>query len=181
MGTPVTRAAGLDVSFTRTGVAVACDTVTVRDVRGSGPTPITLTERALRLSTLTGRILEALPDDVTHVAIEGPAFDQVTGKAHERGGLWWTVVRALLFRGIDVVEIGPTVLKKYATERGNAGKDEVLAAVVRRFPDVDVANNDQADALVLAAMLARHLGQPFDLEPSQKRRDALDGVLWWKP
>ncbi|NUS59160.1 MAG: hypothetical protein HOV66_30530, partial [Streptomycetaceae bacterium] len=83
----------------------------------------------------------------------------------------------LIAWGHEVVEVTTGGVKKYATGKGNAGKDEVLAAVVRRYPDVEVSNNNEADALVLRAMGCDHLGQPLAVVP-QTHRAALDKVAW---
>ncbi|MBB1197787.1 hypothetical protein [Curtobacterium flaccumfaciens] len=53
-------------------------------------------------------------------------------------------------------------VKKYATEETRAVKDVVVAMVVRRYRQIDVTNNNTADAAVLVAMLARHLGRPLE-------------------
>lgn len=51
--------------------------------------------------------------------------------------------------------------------------------VVRRYPQAAVTNNNTADAVVLVAMLARHLGRPLEQGPlSQTRQDAFDKVTW---
>jgi Holliday junction resolvasome RuvABC endonuclease subunit len=157
---------GLDLSLTSTGIAVAHrGHATVSRVT-SKPAPTTA-GTAERLIRLVAEIFEHVPTtEHTHVAIEGPSFGSTGGSAHERGGLWWLVRTKLERRGIDTVIIPPTSVKKYATGKGNAPKDAVLAAVIRRYPDVEVTGNDEADALVLAAMCARHHGAPFDIIPA---------------
>lgn len=53
-----------------------------------------------------------------------------------------------------------------------------MLAVARRYMSlVDVANNDQADALVLAALGARQLSQPIDDLPQTHPR-AMMKVSW---
>jgi crossover junction endodeoxyribonuclease RuvC len=76
--------------------------------------------------------------------------------------------------------VTPQQLKKYATGYGsgkNCGKDKVLAAAIRRYPMAEVDGNDVADALVLAAMGADHLGCPLATVP-QANRSVLAGVTW---
>ena len=81
--------------------------------------------------------------------IEGPSFGSKGAGQHERAHLWWELAGLLDELCRDVIEVPPTNRAKYATGKGNAGKDEVLAAVVRRYPDVNVTNNNEADSLVL--------------------------------
>jgi hypothetical protein len=67
---------------------------------------------------------------------------------------------------------------KYATGKGMIAKDAVLAAVVRRYVGIDVTCNDEADALILAAMGARHLGQPIEDSLPLTHLAAMDNVHW---
>src|SRR5690606_1478975 len=73
--------------------------------------------------------------------------------------------------------VSPTSLKKYVTGRGNASKDEVLAAAIRRWPDAAINGNDEADAYALRAMGLDHLGHPVADVP-KTHRDALAKVAW---
>lgn len=112
------------------------------------------------------------------VGIEGPAFMSRHGSPHERAGLWWLIFDDLHDRGLTPFIVPPNSLKKYATGRGNASKDEVLAAVVRRYSDADVTGNDVADALTIAAMGARHLGDPVEANMPKENQKGLGGVSW---
>jgi Holliday junction resolvasome RuvABC endonuclease subunit len=152
---------GIDLSLTSTGVVTIRDgVITIDRVRSKGAAGASLQERASRLFKLATDITRyAERGDL--VVIEAPAFSRSNPGMHDRSGLWWLVVDNLS-DVCDVVEVAPSARAKYATGKGNAGKDEVLAAVVRRYPDAPVGNNDEADALVLAAMGARHLGEPID-------------------
>lgn len=169
---------GLDLSLTSTGVAVLRNgTATVRRITSTPRKNATTDDTAARLDTLVAAIIGAIPaSDATLVAVEGPSFGSTGGAQHERGGLWWLTRHALRVEGLDVVVVPPTVVKKYATGKGNAPKDQVLAAVVRRYPDVDVTGNDEADALVLAAIRARNAGYPFETSLPQAQADAAKSV-----
>lgn len=169
---------GLDLSLTSTGVAVLRNGVaTVRRIT-SKPTPkATTDDTAARLDTLVAAIIGAIPtSDATLVAVEGPSYGSTGTAAHILGGLWWLVRHALRIEGLDVAVVPPSVVKKYATGKGTAPKDQVLAAVVRRYPNVDVTGNDEADALVLAAIRARNAGYPFETSLPQVQADAAKSV-----
>lgn len=168
---------GIDLSLTSTGIAVMCaDIIDVQRIRSVGRKDATVTDTAKRIDTIGSAVaLNAAGTDLA--VIEAPSFGSRNGSQHERGGLWWDVIRRLVRLGVPIATVSPQCRAKYATGRGNAGKDEVLAAVVRRYPDVDVTGNDVADALVLAAMGARWLGAPIDDLP-KTHLAAMDGAKW---
>jgi crossover junction endodeoxyribonuclease RuvC len=118
---------------------------------------------------------EACPD---LIVVEGPSYGSVGGTAHDRSGLWHRVVARPLSLGIDVVEVPPSNVKKYATGNGAADKDKVLAAVIRRYPHVDVDGNDVADALVLAAIGSRHSGAPIEASLPATHLTAMAKIRW---
>lgn len=166
---------GLDLSMTSTGVCrIGHDLCAVTErVKSKGTWADTLLVRQARLADLAGRIL-ARTTGATLVTVESPAFSRAGAGTHDRSGLWWMVVSSLISDGVPLIEISPSTRPTYATGKGNAGKDEVLAAVVRRYLDVDVAGNDEADALVLAAMGARLMGRPIEASLPLSHLRALD-------
>ncbi|MBM7788887.1 hypothetical protein [Tenggerimyces flavus] len=179
MSTPVV--VGLDLSLTSTGICVAdAGGVAVSKVTSSGKKDATLTERQARLRKLADSIWVAVCSaQPSLVVVEGPSFAQPSqGGQHDRAGLWWLVVDRFTFTGWPIVEVPPTCRAKYATGKGNAAKDAVLAAVVRRYTEVEVSGNDEADGLVLAAMGRRRLGAPIDDPMPQAHVAAMDAVHW---
>lgn len=190
---------GVDLSLTSTGIArieavqavlpaypaedpprtVPGHRVNIARVQSKPPptSRVTLASRSLRLRKIAGEVF-GYCTGADLVVIEGPSYASDSGAAHDRAGLWWMVVGRLTGQGYNVVEVPPTVLKTYATGKGNAPKDAVLAAVVRRYPQVDVDQNDVADALVLAAMGARFIGQPIEPDLPQTHTRALARVKW---
>ena len=51
--------------------------------------------------------------------------------------------------GIEVIEIAPAKVKKIATGKGNASKAMVQEAMEKIFPDQQIRNHNQADALAV--------------------------------
>lgn len=173
------RIVGIDLSLTSTGLAVITATgdVELHRIRSTGKAGASLPERNARLGRITGEIADHL-DGAALVVIEGPSFGQARqGGQHDRAGLWWLTVDHVHGAGIPVAEVPPSVLKKYITGKGNASKDEMLAAVIRRYPGVMVSANDEADALALVALGARHLNEPIDTMPAVNCQ-ALAKVRW---
>ena len=175
------RVLGIDPSLTATGLAlIDLDQRAVVDtwtIASKGKADATLRQRLARLDSLATAITYV--DDLALVVIEGPSLGQTRQSGtFDRAGLWWAIVANLDNLGIPIVEVAPACRARYATGKGNAGKDTVLLEVARRYPTVPVANNNEADALVLAAMGFHHLtGAPLvDLPASH--RAALAAVTW---
>lgn len=171
---------GLDLSLTASGFArFAVDAPPyATTIPSKGKTADSLLDRSVRLETIAQRILNSMPEGIpaplVAVAIETPAHNQTSGHHHDRSGLWWLTVSALLGQGYNVYEVSTTQVKKYATGKGNASKMEVMAAAIKRYPDLDIANDNEADAVVLAAFLARALGDPIEESLPQANLSALD-------
>lgn len=168
---------GIDLSLTGTGVSRS--NRPVRLVESTGAKAASLDERFLRLVALHVKIFDATWVDRKPdlVVIEAPAYASKLGSMHDRSGLWWILVRELRESLVPVVEVTPSGRAKYATGKGNASKDVVLAEVVRRFPGYTGSNNNTADAYVLMAMGLDHLGHPL-VDMPQTHRVALDAVKW---
>ncbi|HTF53655.1 MAG TPA: crossover junction endodeoxyribonuclease RuvC [Pseudonocardia sp.] len=173
--------AGIDPSLTSTGIAlINTDTGSVElhtvKSKGLATDPVmTRWERLKKISIEVRRIIygSAL------VVIEGPSMASRHGSKHDRSGLWWMIVAHA--RAIDaaVTEVPPTVRAKYATGKGNANKDDVLLAVDRRYGSlVRIGGNDQADALVFAAMGARSLGYGIEDSLPKVNIAAMQTVVW---
>lgn len=173
---------GIDPSLTGTGLArIVSDAGKVRAVAthtvGSEPCGKSVEARLDRLSVIVSEVAEfILPGSL--VLIESPAYTRQAGARHERSGLWWMVARAAKARGCRVLECSPTARQRYAVGRAGSrvSKRDVIAAVTAMFPRVHVANDDEADALVLAALGARLVGFPVD-EGAAFRDEAARSVM----
>lgn len=174
------RIVGLDLSLTATGVGIIQDAeISTHTIKSKGVKDASLLERRGRLAALRSEI-GGFVMDADLVCVEQPAYSSTTGHMHDRSGLWWLVVEWMMggLWSPAVVEIPPQAVKMYATGKGNAGKDDVLAAVIRRYADVEVSNNNESDGLVLAALGARHLGKQIDGEMPKASLRALEKIRW---
>lgn len=159
---------GLDLSLASTGFS---DGRTASVIKGKFGGLQRL--RYLRNQILT-RVDLVEPD---LICVEGPSYASRGGREHERGGLWWLVVEHLdSWFQVDIVAVPPASLKKYATGKGNASKDQMIVAACKRFPWFN-GGNDEADALWLAALGYEHLGKPLVSLPAVNL-SALSGVDW---
>lgn len=174
---------GIDPSLTRTAIAILHDDggVTVRQKATTGKAGASITDRAHRLVDIASWVYEVVDEyaDGGPWAIEGPSIgSKNAAAAHDRSGLWWLIVDMIASGGHGLpILVPPTVRAKYATGKGNAGKDEVLAAVVRRYDYAPVENNDQADAFVIAMIATRVWGEPMDDPMPKAHLDALAKVV----
>jgi len=165
------RVIGLDTSLTGTGMVRV-------DRKPTGNTWVS-TSRLIKSKSgdgshlFTSRRIKAIVDEIsteldllpTLVVIEAPAFSRVGGHNHDRSWLWGKVFDACVDRGIPIIAPTTNQRMQYATGKGQADKDVVLAATIRRYPSAEVTNNNIADALLLAAIGCRFLGLPIDDVP----------------
>lgn len=178
----MTTVVGLDLSLTGTGVAVVSMGTAATRTFGTKTAGDELPARADRLTGLAGQIVQAVATAGPElVVIERPAYSSNSGSVTDRAGLWWLVV-ARLIRGLQlpVVDVVNNHAKMYGTGKGNAGKDLVLAEVVRRYGHLVplIASNDEADALVLASMGYHHLTGHALVDLPQTHHRAIAAVRW---
>lgn len=183
------RVLGVDLSLTCTGLAHPGDdggrTTAVK--RPAGQVASKGWTELRRLQWMRSQVLNHV-DDATKdptgrgrhmvlVVVEGLAYRSMSPHAMTRAGLYWLILDALDDHPyVDVAVASPASRAKYATGKGNAGKDVVMREVARRFPDF-AGGEDEADALVLRAMGMDHLGRPLAVMPATHRA-ALDAVEW---
>lgn len=161
------RIVGLDLSLNSTGVALPSGATLRHQPRCTG---------VERLAWHRDAIAAALAANVVDLAVlEGYAYGRHNGAA-ALGELGGVVRLALADAGVPVVVVPPAALKLYATGKGNASKDEVFAAAIRRL-DYEGSSNDECDALWLRAMGMDACGEPVTEVPG-RHREALAKVAW---
>ena len=174
------RVIGIDLSMTSTGLAVIANGVIVTRTVKSKPDAGTLRSFLARSALVAKQIDQAVmftPNDL--VVIEGMAFAAKSASLDKIHAHWWKVVETIC----ELVDQEPVVITsgqrcKYSTGKGNSKKDIVLAAVIKRYPQADPAGNDEADAVIFAAMGARHLGHPVEESLPLVNLDAMEAVRW---
>lgn len=70
-----------------------------------------------------------------------------TDSAHMYGGLWATTIMECMIREIDYRGLNVVTIKKHATGKGNADKAAMVAAAKAKWPDQNIKDDNQADAL----------------------------------
>lgn len=176
---------GLDYGYDATGMA------TWRDGRlycTAIPTDPQWT-RDRRAHVILSRIVAQLDPggwEATLVAIEGrikPHNESALMTALDLAELRGAINHALHVKGISEgghrVDVHPATLKVYATGDGHASKRSMILAANGRLGHLTppVANDDQADALWVLAMMTDYLGMPLVPMPVRNRA-AVKRVTW---
>lgn len=169
---------GLDFSLTATGVCAITDAeaecITVGSRREQ-----TWWEFPNRVEQIAVDIHEWLGEERqgSAIVIESPAFGAKSSALDRMFGGWWLFARALGRLGYDPpLLVSPSQVKKFATSKGNASKRDVERAVWRRYPDVELRDDNQADALVLAAIGSAAYGEPFNGALTKYQQEVVEAV-----
>ncbi len=181
------RVVGVDLSLTSTGLADSHGRVQRVQTKGHASDSTAdvlrrLNHISIEVATFATRGMSegagsryAVPNPAHLVVIEGPAYSRgAMGGQHLRAGQWWLVADRIDIRDLPILVVPPNVRAMYATGKGNAGKDAVLAAAIKRYPAWEITGNDIADAAILAAIGARMLGHPVEDSLPKSHLRALD-------
>lgn len=147
---------GLDLSLTATGVAWPDGRTSTLALKTKG------VERLDAFYGWAGRSFIPDPTSLHYAdlaAIEGYSYAS-KNQAHQAGELGGVIRLALHHVGVPFIDVPPTTVKLYATGKGNAHKDEVLAAAIRAGCHDSVTTNDRADAWWLRAIGLHLHGEP---------------------
>lgn len=164
----------LDLSLTSTGFALPGESGTLRPPTGLG-------KGVRRLHWLQTQAMR-LAQGVQLVVIEGAAYGGARGtsRLHAAGQLSGVILLGLHLARVPVVELPPASLKRLATGRGNAPKEQVLAAAIRRlgYPG---HSDDEADALWLLQAAGQVYGLPWRVDLPQAHVQKLEAATEWPP
>ena len=174
---------GLDPSLTSAGVAILRDGwpihVSTHGLKGHDGASYQSRNRRVRWTCR--QILDAVAEHAPDlVMIEGPSYGSKFGAAFDRAGLWHGLYAALDAKRIPVGVVAPKTRATWATGNGNADKPAVLAVVRHWWPTWPLGDRDydKADALVLAAIGAHHLGDPMPFDTKPRHTTGLEKVQW---
>lgn len=152
------RILGLDLSLTGTGVSCPeCGETVITTKKVEAEERLVLIRDTIWMEHLPSEFLAGpVAGHVDLVVLEGYAMG-TTRQSHsyaigELGG----VIRLMLHElKVPWLAIPPARLKKWATGKGNAQKDVMLAAAIRNF-GYGGSNNNEADAYLLRRMAESH-------------------------
>jgi Holliday junction resolvasome RuvABC endonuclease subunit len=109
------------------------------------------------------------------VVLEGYSFASRGRAIISLGELGGVVRCALADSGVAWVDVPPSCRAMFATGKGNASKEQVLAEAIRKL-GYQGHSNDEADALWLREMARAHYAPGAPL--SEKKRAALSKIDW---
>ena len=167
-----TRICALDLSLAATGYA-RNDTYGADDGSSSGVIPPTKLTGIPRLRYLRERVLD-IADGADLVVLEGYAFARAN-QAHQLGELGGVIRVALMDRGQPYTDVPPANLKLFACGRGNATKQEMLGAAIRKL-GYERNDHNEADALWLLEIATCGVGLSIAANDAQRR--ALAKITW---
>lgn len=171
------RVLGVDPSLTATAICLIADAndLTV-EVSRTKPAGSTAAAKLHRMHLQVAFVSEyAVKSDL--VLIEAPSFGSKGSATRDLAGLWWLMFSELLQHPAPVGVVTPSVLKKWVTGSGNADKFRVGQHISKRWPDVELRTDDQADALGLASMGLHH-AQVLPWIPTAFQFEAIAKVEW---
>jgi crossover junction endodeoxyribonuclease RuvC len=107
-----------------------------------------------------------------------PRGGQAAGSVIERAWLWGRIYDEMKRRSCVVVVVNNTHRAMLATGSGAAKKPDVKARMRARFPEARVSDDNQADALALAAAGAWWAGFPIEGPTHAGQNEAMRRVPW---
>lgn len=166
----MTTIVGLDLSLTSTGIALDERTEAIScSLKG-----------VERLRYIAREVmLRVMPTKDPVVCIEGYSFGSRNSQAHAIGELGGVVRFHLYELDIPFVEIPPTCRAKFATGKGNAGKNEVVSAISARTGIAwsGKGADDMCDAWILEEIGRVYFGVPR-FEWPKSHLAALEKIDW---
>ena len=186
---------GLDPSLTNCGIAVLEGEPAANNIHASVASLLCVghpgkdsdgwDERSDRVVSQTRLVLSRVPPDAALVVIEAmPYMRKPLPSYGDRWALWWGIYSSLRARRTPIAVCHQATRAAWATGKGNAPKDDVLAAVREMWPHAGLRprnDDNRADALVVASMGALHLDWrlPFEIKP--RHHTGLKSVAWPTP
>jgi crossover junction endodeoxyribonuclease RuvC len=148
---------GLDLSLTATGYCLNGESGRITSREKGWDRVAEIVQEVTRLTF-----------GVDVVVVEGPAYGAKDQRGiWERAGLRGALFLWLYQHHLTTVEVTPATLKMYATGRGNAHKDAMIAAAIRRFY-FQGSDNNEADAYLLWCMGREAYGGPVAKVPADR-------------
>lgn len=179
---------GIDPSLTSTGIVVLRNGELGKALTTKNEPKLGTIERVRRIYEQINNVIENLSTcyvnayigDKRMIRWEPPSLIVIEGFSYGSKGrgvfdiayLGWRIREELeRYRTEDDIpwlEVSPSQVKQFATGKGNANKEVVLQQVYKRW-GVELTDNNQADAYVLAQIGRAYLGEVDGLTDFQQK------------
>lgn len=179
---------GIDPSLTGTGIIVLRNNEIGKALTTKNEPKLGTIERVRRIYEQINNVIENLSTcyvnayigDKRMIRWEPPSLIVIEGFSYGSKGrgvfdiayLGWRIREELeryrIEDDIPWLEVSPSQAKQFATGKGNANKEIVLQQVYKRW-GVELTDNNQADAYVLAQIGRAYLGEADDLTDFQQK------------
>lgn len=128
----IVKVLGLDQSYTSTGAVVMnarkeVEWMGIVTTKKQTDDPQEIFHRARSIVQEISNIMEQ--HDIDFVSIEQLAYGSVGDATRNLAGLQFMIINMLIERGIPFMTVPPTSLKKYASGKGNCGKEEMFESL----------------------------------------------------
>lgn len=118
-----------------------------------------------RFMDLASKVIGHL-NKLDFIVIEGFSYGSKGSAVSTQYGIGWLIRSELIRQGFQYIEVSPNGLKKFATGKGNAAKDDLVLPIFKRWGYEHKSNNVR-DAFVLA-QVARSINSDIDLTAFQQ-------------
>lgn len=158
-------AMGIDPSLTATGIIILDDGKVIhQEVLKNRPKLSTIARVQDIYTQITNIVYKFTPQIIV---IEGLSFASRGQGTDATFYLGWRIREELTLHLMPWIEVTPTQVKKFATGKGNSGKDIIIKEVYKRW-GYDTDDNNLADAYVMAQIGRAYLGDSEKLTAFQK-------------
>ena len=135
-------------------------------------------EDPYRMITLVDNIMKELqPGD--YITIESPANHSKGSYISQMFGIAWAIRIQLMRIGIKYIDVAPSQVKKFATGKGNAPKDQMILPLSKKW-GFENRNDNIRDAYVLARiglnLHEREQGYVFLTDGSKYEVEVIDAL-----
>jgi len=118
-----------------------------------------------RFMDIAGQVISYLqPSDV--ICIEGFSYGSKGSAVSTQYGVGWLIRSVLVNKRFPYQEVTPSMLKKFATGKGNTKKEDMVLPIFKRW-DFEHPSDNVRDAYVLA-QIARSIKNNANLTAFQK-------------
>jgi len=119
---------GIDQSLNSTGVVTFNDDDhnILHASTINPPKNLDVFDKVIYISTTLTSIINNVPHTINHIALEGLAFHSRSSSKSTLAGVQFMIILTIRKLNLPFIIVAPTSLKKFATGKGNASKNDMI-------------------------------------------------------